>query len=255
MKGKSQTIQEEGPKVPGYIVTFSDMVTLLLTFFVMLLSMASKQDPELFNIGRRSFTVCIQEYGMGKLLGGKPKSEHQQVKMKYQIKQPDQSYEQRTVDAREEMIRKLAQDVARSMKTRPSQLADRSTNFSVTNIRFPRGGSFLDESARRYLTQFAFDMRQNFEPGSIKLYVLGLAANEKTDKQQLTLSAKRAQAAAEFLQNTLCSKSVSGTDMHSRVSNWPVYSWGAGRGGNWVSDENPASQKSHILIAVLHRNN
>jgi len=43
-------IEDDKPKVPSYIVTFSDMVTLLLTFFVMLLSLAEVQDPELFNL-------------------------------------------------------------------------------------------------------------------------------------------------------------------------------------------------------------
>ena len=40
---------EEGSKVPAYIVTYSDMVTLLLTFFVMLMSLAQFQDPELYH--------------------------------------------------------------------------------------------------------------------------------------------------------------------------------------------------------------
>ena len=54
MKRPRLVIEEEGTKVPGYIVTFSDMVTLLLTFFVMLLTLADVQDPELFDKGRDS---------------------------------------------------------------------------------------------------------------------------------------------------------------------------------------------------------
>jgi chemotaxis protein MotB len=38
--------KEDKIKVPSYIVTFSDMITLLLTFFVLLLSMASEQVDE-----------------------------------------------------------------------------------------------------------------------------------------------------------------------------------------------------------------
>ncbi|MDD5011702.1 MAG: flagellar motor protein MotB, partial [Phycisphaerae bacterium] len=44
--------QDNPPSVPAYIVTFSDMVTLLLTFFVLLISLAKMQDPEKFNAGR-----------------------------------------------------------------------------------------------------------------------------------------------------------------------------------------------------------
>ena len=41
MSRKNQTPEILPPKVPGYIVTFSDMVTLLLTFFVMLLTLGA----------------------------------------------------------------------------------------------------------------------------------------------------------------------------------------------------------------------
>ena len=40
-RGKTPKPEEKKIKVPAYIVTFSDMVTLLLTFFVLLLSFSS----------------------------------------------------------------------------------------------------------------------------------------------------------------------------------------------------------------------
>ena len=64
-------VQEESAadEVPAYIVTFSDMVTLLLTFFVMLLSLATMQDPELLNKGRDSFVESLQALRSGHLHG------------------------------------------------------------------------------------------------------------------------------------------------------------------------------------------
>ena len=64
--------KEESAKVPAYIVTFSDMVTLLLTFFVLLLTLAQVQDPELFNQGRDSFLESVRYFGLGALLGAEP---------------------------------------------------------------------------------------------------------------------------------------------------------------------------------------
>ena len=69
MSRERKVIKESSPKVPAYIVTFSDMVTLLLTFFVMLLSLASVQDTELFDRGRGSFVLSIRILGLGLLYG------------------------------------------------------------------------------------------------------------------------------------------------------------------------------------------
>ena len=69
MKLRKKAVEGGGPKVPGYIVTYSDMVTLLLTFFVMLLSLSNVQDPELFNKGRDSFLESLRCIGLGILFG------------------------------------------------------------------------------------------------------------------------------------------------------------------------------------------
>ena len=71
MKRNRRAAAESGINVPAYIVTFSDMVTLLLTFFVMLLSLAKEQDPELYNIGRDSFVKSISKCGLGMFYGRK----------------------------------------------------------------------------------------------------------------------------------------------------------------------------------------
>ena len=240
MSRQQQVIEEQGPQVPAYIVTFSDMTTLLLTFFVMLLSLATVQDPELFNKGRGSFIQSIRELGLGMLYNRKRAPEFGLVKIKYFIDTPDKLFVGRSIDAKEEEIRRVFKDVSRSMKTLPSQIVAQKTNFSITNIRFPLGQATLNEPAKRFLTEFCLDLQQDpgFRP--IKLYVLGLAGDEKTEKQQWILSARRARAAADFLQDTL-----------SSASNWPVYSWGSGPGGDWVGQDSPISKQSHILIAVL----
>ncbi|MHC4646031.1 MAG: flagellar motor protein MotB, partial [Planctomycetota bacterium] len=107
MTTKRRTVEESGPKVPAYIVTFSDMVTLLLTFFVMLLALASTRDPELFNKGRGAFVQAIQDFGLGILYGMKDKPDFGHVKNKYFIKTPDRHYEGRTIDEKEERVRRL----------------------------------------------------------------------------------------------------------------------------------------------------
>lgn len=237
---QKQVTKTEKPNVPAYIVTFSDMTTLLLTFFVMLLSLANVQDPELFNKGRGSFVQSMRNLGLGMLYNRKRAPEFGEVKIKYFIDTPDKLFPGRSIHAKEEEIRRTFNEVSRSMKTLPSQIIAQKTNFSITNIRFSPGQATLNEQARQFLTEFSLDLQQSMGSEAVKLYVLGLDVDEATEKQQWILSARRAQVTAEFLKDTL-----------SSAPNWPVYSWGAGPGGDWVGQNSPISKKSHILIAVL----
>ena len=243
MRPQQKVIEEKGSKVPAYIVTFSDMVTLLLTFFVMLLSLAKVPDEGLFGTGQESFLRSIKYLGLGMLYGRKQGPDFGNVKIKYFIITPDKSFGGRGIDAKEEGTRRIFQKVSRSMKTMPSQIVAEKTNFSLTNIRFPSGDVTLSESAKRFLTEFCADLQQGSDSKAVTLYVLGLAADEPTEKEQWILSARRAQAVADFLQSILPS-----------WVKWAVYSWGAGPGGDWIAQDSPISKQSQILIAVLRAN-
>jgi len=250
---QDQLIEEKGAKVPAYIVTYSDMATLLLTFFVLLLTLAKVQDPELFDKGRGAFVQSLRYLGLGVLAGQRPKPNFGNIKIKYSISSPDELFEGRSIHAKEEEIRRLFNSISRSMKTMPSQIVSKKTNFLVTNICFPRGDASLDESAKRFLTEFCLHLQQDSGSRPIKLFVLGLAGDEVSEKDQWILSAKRAQAVADFLQGTLSSASDFQTQRSAfgLWSKWSVYSWGAGPGGVWVEQDSPVSKRSQILIAVL----
>ena len=98
---------EGGPSVPAYIVTFSDMVTLLLTFFVMLLSMAHVQDPAMVDVGRDAFVKSIRGFGLGLLTGTPNKPDFGHVKILHRLKE-SRPPEWRIIDAQtEEMWRRF----------------------------------------------------------------------------------------------------------------------------------------------------
>jgi len=228
------------PKVPSYIVTFSDMTTLLLTFFVMLLSLSSIQDVSLFRNGRESFVKSLESFGLGLLKGPKIRMHLMENKKRYLIMQPDESYEGRTIDADEEELRRLFAEVDRSMVTRPSPLASGQTGFTVTGIRFGRGSWLLAESAKVFLSEFLQALEARQGGGDLKLYVVGLAADGATAKEQWFVSARRAATVAEFLRGRLPAD-----------CGWPVYGWGAGPGRQWIASGSGVSAASHILIAAL----
>lgn len=251
---RSKKTEERGPKVPGYIVTFSDMVTLLLTFFVMLLSLAVVQDEEIFHKGRDSFSFAIRSLGLGMFLGRKPSPDFGNVKIKHFISEPDKFFEGRSIHIKEEEIRQLFNELRQSMKTMPSEVVATKTDFSVANIRFARGVSRLDASAKQFLGNFCSNLQSAMaDSRPIKLYVLGLAGDQATEKDQWILSAKRAKVVADYLRGILSSASGFQTQRSAfgGWSKWSVYWWGAGPGGDWVRQDSPISKQSQILIAVL----
>jgi chemotaxis protein MotB len=224
------------PSVPAYIVTYSDMVTLLLTFFVMLLSLAQMQDPELFNRSRDAFNEHINCFGLGVLVGKQLVPDFGEKKTKYFIPDPDEDIPSRTIDSRDETLRRLFKKTAESMEFTPSRVDVRMSDFSPTRIYFSQGQTELDDIGRQYLKQLAMEFPQK-EAAKMKLYVLGLAGDETGEKQQWIISSMRAQKVADYL---------------SKLGfQCPVYAWGAGAGGTWVDRDSPVSGQAQILIAFV----
>ncbi len=253
MKRPRLIIEDGGPKVPGYIVTFSDMVTLLLTFFVMLLSLASTQDPELFNKGRDAFLESIRYIGLGVFFEKGEVINLGNLQNNHYINNPDEVAERRTIDARAEELRRILEKLKQMTTIVPSQIVAERTSFSVANVHFPPGSDDLDEPARKFLSGFCLDLQQNVGRKPVDLYVLGLASDGQNEKEQWLLSARRARTVADFLRGAL---SAAGATQSRRSltgdrSKWSVYSWGAGPGGDWVGRDSPISNHSQILIAVL----
>jgi chemotaxis protein MotB len=253
LKCKPQQKVDEKPKVPAYIVTFSDMTTLLLTFFVMLLSLASIQDPELFRKGRDSFRFSLNFLGLGALIAREERPDLGFIKIKYSIIEGDKLERNRTIHAKEENTRKLFKEISESMKTLPSKVTAKKSDFTLTNISFTQGGSELNDSAKEFLNSFCTQLQQSNGTKPLKLYILGLASEQISEKQQWILSAKRAKAVSDYFRSILSSSSKTQGSTSSQWSNWSLYWWGAGMGGDWVQQDSPISQNSQILIAV-HRN-
>ena len=253
MRPSGGVVEDDKPKVPGYIVTFSDMVTLLLTFFVMLLTLAEVQDPELFNRGRDAFLESIKYIGLGSLLGREEMPHLGHLKDKHFIDEPDEQPDRRTLDAEKEKLRRLFAKIRQTATVIPLQIGAKRADFSVVNVHFAPGGAALNDSGKKFLTGFCRDLRQDISAEPVELYVLGLAGDAKDEREKWVLSAKRAQTVADFLRDVL--NSFSGSADVSAVSpgqsRWFIRSWGAGPGGDWVGRNSPISSKSHVLIGVI----
>jgi chemotaxis protein MotB len=253
LKRAPKKTEEQGPKVPGYIVTFSDMVTLLLTFFVMLLSLADVQDPELFDKGRDSFIESLRYVGLGALIGRQHTINLGSLKNKYAVPEPEQTSNNRSIDVGTEELNRIFQQLKESMITLTSQISTEKANFSVADVHFSPGTSVLDQPSKTFLREFCRDLTLSTNGKSGMLYVLGLAPDEKTEKEQWIISAQRAETVAGFLRDNLI---LAGNlqkqfGLDETAPMWSVHSWGAGPGGVWAGPDSLMSKRSQILIAVL----
>jgi outer membrane protein OmpA-like peptidoglycan-associated protein len=216
------------------------MVTLLLTFFVMLLSLATTQDPELFNTGRDSFVKSLKGLGLGMLVGKDQAINFTNPKTKYPIQNPENTRNKRTIDAKEERTRRLFNQLRNSAKTMPSQIPGQRYDFSVTGLHFAAGSIELDTAAKQSLSDLCKKLHRDLEPRPKQLYVLGLSDEGSDDKRRWTLSALRAKNVADFV-----------AEIFPEQDRPAVYSWGAGPGRMWSGDNSDIPKSCQIVIAVL----
>ncbi len=241
MRPAKKKTDDSKSSVPAYIVTFSDMVTLLLTFFVLLLSLAEKRDAGLLQKGRDSFKRAIADFGLSGLLFNKDvNAQFSHPRIKYKIDKGEDEPEDRSIDLATEIYRRLLEEIEQMMKIMPSQITCTEKTFHITDISFSDGDWTLNSKGMSYLDSYVGQLRESFVQEKPILYVVGLAGNEPGEKQQWLVSARRSQAVADHIKRALGDNAP-----------WTVYNWGAGSGGVWTGQSGMFSTKMQIAIAVL----
>jgi len=211
----------------------------------MLLSMAETQvEDHKFMAGINSFRTAVADFGLSGFLINRdsgPELEH--PKTLYRIDENQDETNDRSIDAESEMLKRVLLDIERMMKITPSHTAEMDKAFFQMGTLFPKGSTSLDTDAQTKLTQLCEQIRINYSWQEPIVYVLGLAAEETADDLQWTVSAQRAMTVADFIHNQL-----------SQETSWPIYSWGAGSGGEWVGRDGQISPKTQVTVVVLTEN-
>ena len=241
--------EETGPGVPIWIITFSDMTTNLLTFFVLLLSMGHVRDETLFDDGQRVSVLFLESVKTG--FGFRNISDFEHPIVKYSVDEPEQA-QGITKDAREEQTRRLFDNLRRSMQTMPSQLKGDRVEFLVANVRFAPNQAVLDEAGKQWLLRFCLNARESLDPAAAMLYVVGVSDRGASDSPSRLLAARRSQAVAVFMRQALgASTTGRGTNTAAGGSPWRVFWWGAGPGAKWGGQDALSPEQSQILIAAM----
>lgn len=252
MKNKPAVVEEKGEQAPLWIISFADMISLLMAFFVMLLTMGHTKSGKLTDEGEGIFEATIsgfkrstEELGLPEVFGGKQEQHgtpeealyFDSRKTYYAVEGKETA--DRTIDAAEERLRRVFNQLGKHAKTCKSQFQWGQPDFVVTPITFKRGQLVLDASAKDFLTKFTTDLQES-SAEQLKLYIVGLASQETSETQQWTVSAKRAEIVANFIRGNL-----------PPGNQWAIYSWGTGAGGNWAVQDSVIAGQSPIFIGVV----
>ncbi len=236
---------EPKAEVPGWIISFSDMITLLLAFFVLLQSFAREPDFGLFCAGQASFRRAIDGLGIPSFVLGKwekPASEY--IPNLYAPEETADEQMRPVIHQRDEMIRER---FSRIMQEMDSEAADNNQQplgstqgFSVA---FDETGYGLTAAERAQFAAYADGLVRDIRQDNVQIYVVGFAKTERDQRRLIMLSARRAQEVATALRGQLAAQ-IDGRG-------WEVISWGGGTGVDWASSFGINADQASIAIAVM----
>ncbi len=240
---RARKLVEEKPEVATWIVSFSDMVTLLLAFFVLLQAFAKMQDPELFFVGQGSFRRAISGLGIPALLYGKDdKPKRVYIKVQHPAEaDPNHPSQRRIVDLDDDKLRQMFDELARQMAHSAVDVAQVRIDSGPPAVRFRPGSDALTDEDKVRLDDWGIALKaRTAQP--IKIYVVGMASDRTAAGDTWELSARRAEAVADYLRG----------ELGTRALRWEVRALGAGRGSDWCREKfGLTADGSSVGIAVL----
>lgn len=251
MKAKPAHAEAGGEKVPLWIISFADMITLLLSFFVMLQTMAHSRDGMLFGIAQDSFRRSIAGMGIPDLIyGRKPLTNFDYRKIKYPTDdtpslEGQNPTPQRVIDAQDDEVRDLFADIQRMMESTSFDTSEKLLNTVNTPLRFAENSAALGEEAQTYLSDLARDLQQGMGEQTVKVYVVGAARDASRDSG--FLAARRAAAVEQFLRQCLREQVARGR--------WEVLSLSTVAGSVWNPKPDATITPPPITINIMGRKN
>jgi flagellar motor protein MotB len=172
---------------PAYMVSFGDMMTLILCFFILLVALSKERQFGLLAKGLGSFVIAVKSHGLnGVLSGHEEQGIFDQMRRRFNLP-PEPDPERRTeheLASSSEMVRA---EMVEALEPRRELHQPRLAAFA------PRSAQ-LDQASRDYLASLAESLRP--APGQL-LILEGHAPNDSEGGTGLAY--QRAQAVARHL--------------------------------------------------------
>jgi outer membrane protein OmpA-like peptidoglycan-associated protein len=242
VKRRSAPQPESETLAPLWILSFGDMITNFLAFFILLQTFSHVRKAEILETGDAvASTVSANFGGPSWLMGRRAGMGWENMRPKYPVEaDADAIKSERIIDAEDEMIRKAFDDIRREADTQATDGPAGRMRLFVTPIQFAAGQSSLDSPAVDFIAGMVSELEQVARGSRRCIYVVGAAPEATSSKDQLLLSARRAQAVREALAQRL-SPELLGDG--SRLLAWGIGAGRQGLGGVEV-------QAPSIVIAV-----
>jgi chemotaxis protein MotB len=181
---------EHGPGVPPWLISFGDMMTLFLCFFIVLVTMAPKQDAGLIAAGLGPFVAALENKGNDlPLTGSETLSKVNLYRERFGL----------APITEDQLIGAVEIDRSRDVeKLVKSALRPYAEMMHPMVAEFAPGSAELTPQSRRYLEMMADTIR----PGFQQILVLEGHADDAGPafaNDDARLSAARAQAVRDFL--------------------------------------------------------
>jgi chemotaxis protein MotB len=196
MVAASLRVKKKAPKegkkgAPAYMVSFGDMMTLILCFFILLVSMATEQNYGLLAKGVGSFIVAVRSFGMNGVLSGQDESRiFEQVRRRFNLP-PEEDPDRREAHLEAshfELVR------AKAMEALQPQLELSQPEIAA----FGSDSSTLSAESQRHIDRLAATLR----PSRGQTLVLEGHARDAAQRfghSNLWLASARAQAVRDYL--------------------------------------------------------
>jgi hypothetical protein len=214
---------EEAPaeKAPLWILSFGDMITNFLAFFILLQSFSHAQQSEFLQTGETGGRTNVANFGgaPGWLAGKNVQPDFGFWHRKHPMEgDPGNLTPERVIDAEDEEIRKIFDDLRRSIQTDTAKRERPRTQLFPTPIQFATASAALDATAMDYLATFASELTQADGIQHSFIYVIATA---EADPSTIITSSLRAQAVRDCLAKNL--------PPEVRGDGGRLLCWGAGR--------------------------
>jgi len=246
MSHQKKAEEPRGELAPLWILSFGDMISNFLAFFILMQSFATSQRAELLQTGDGPVGIApVASDGTTHWLTGKrPEPQFGFKPRKYSMESdPNNDSRERVIDAEDEQLRKIFDDLRRQAGgAKASDGPNGRARLFMTPIHFAPGDAALDAQTLDFLATVGSELERTAGGPGKTVCVIGLAPDVGETKDQYIVSAMRAQNVRNALAGNLSTEFTGGGSR--------LLAWGIGAGPE-TQAQAAASQGPCIVIAVL----